>query len=328
MKICIYGIGAIGGLMAARLIQAGYSVSAVARGATLEALQKNGLQYYAAGSDTAQSCPIKASSSPAELGVQDIVIIAVKTTGLQAIAKQIAPLIGPDTTILSAMNGIPWWFFHGLEHENGHLKLDSVDPDGIISKQIPARQVVGCVTHLSATTPFPGSVRQIAANHLIIGEPTGTPTPRLQQLCEILEKADFEVEKSVCIQKDIWFKLWGNMTMNPVSAVTGAKSDQILEDRYVRDFMSRIMQEAATIGARIGLPIDADPEQRHQVTYKLGSFKTSMLQDAEAGKPLELDALVTSVAEIAHQLDISIPWIESLLGISRLQAKTRGLYQY
>lgn len=328
MKICIYGIGAIGGLMAARLIQAGYSVSAVARGKTLEALQKNGLQYYAAGSDTAQSYPIQASSSPADLGVQDIVIIAVKTTGLQAIAKQIAPLIGPDTTILSAMNGIPWWFFHGLGHENGHLKLNSVDPDGIISKQIPPQQVVGCVTHLSATTPSPGSVRQIAGNHLIIGEPNGTQTPRLKQLCDILEKAGFEVENTPCIQKEIWFKLWGNMTMNPVSAVTGAKSDQILDDRYVRDFMSRIMQEAATIGARIGLPIDADPEQRHQVTYKLGSFKTSMLQDAEAGKPLELDALVSSVAEIAHQLEISIPWIESLLGISRLQAKTRELYQY
>lgn len=328
MKICIYGIGAIGGLMAARLVQAGYDVSAVARGATLESLQKNGLQFYPAGSDTAQSHPIKASQSPAELGVQDIVIIAVKTTGLQSIAKNIAPLIGPDTTILSAMNGIPWWFFHGLEHENGHLKLDSVDPQEIISKHIPANQVIGCVTHLSATTPAPGSVKHIAGNHLIIGEPNGTQTPRLKQLCAILEKAGFDVENTSCIQKDIWFKLWGNMTMNPVSAITGAKSDHILDDRYVRDFMSRIMQEAAAVGARIGLPIEADPEQRHQVTYKLGSFKTSMLQDAEAGKPLELDALVTSVTEIAHQLEISIPWTESLLGISRLQAKTRGLYQY
>lgn len=328
MKICIYGIGAIGGLMAARLSQAGYEVNAIARGKTLESIQKNGLRFYPAGSDAAQSYPITASNNPADLGVQDIVILAVKTTALPEVATHIAPLIGPDTIVFSAMNGIPWWFFHGLDQAPAGLRLESVDPQERISNAIPASQVIGCVTHLSATTPAAGTVRQIAGNHLIIGEPDGTSTSRLQQLSQILETAGFDVEVSGQIQKDIWFKLWGNMTMNPVSAITGAKSDQILDDRYVRNFMSRIMQEAATIGARIGLPIEADPEQRHQVTYKLGSFKTSMLQDAEAGKPLELDALVAAVVDIAHQLDIDIPWIESLFGIARLQAKTRNLYNY
>ena len=328
MKICIYGIGAIGGLMAARLKQAGYDVSAIARGKTLESIQKNGLQFYPAGAETAQSYPINATNKPADLGVQDIVIIAVKTTALAEIATHIAPLIGPDTVVFSAMNGIPWWFFHGLPQAPENIKLDSIDPQNRISNAIPASQIIGCVTHLSATTPATGTVRQIAGNHLIIGEPNGENTPRLQQLRHILETAGFELEVSSQIQEDIWFKLWGNMTMNPVSAITGAKSDQILNDRYVRDFMSRIMQEAALIGAKIGLPIDADPEERHQVTYKLGSFKTSMLQDAEAGKPLELDALVAAVVEIAHQLDIAIPWIESLFGIARLQAKTRSLYNY
>lgn len=326
MRICIYGLGAIGGMFAVRLAEAGHTVGAVARGRTLQALREHGLRQIDAEGNT-HTWRIDAQEDPARLGPQDVVVIAVKTTALADIAPRVAPLLGPDTSVLSAMNGIPWWFFHGLDSAPAGLRLESVDPGGAVSRAIPAERVLGCVVHLSATVPAPGTLRHMAGNGLIIGEPAGgCATPRVRALFDALRDAGFETTLSDRIQRDVWFKLWGNMTMNPISAITGAPSDRILDDEYVREFMSRSMREAAEIGARIGLPIDANPAERHAVTRKLGSFRTSMLQDAEAGRMLELDALVAAVIEIGRQVDVPTPWIESLLGIARLQARMRGLY--
>ena len=328
-NICVYGLGAIGGLMAARLARAGVSVNAVARGATLTAVRKHGLElrHHSGGQSVVERYPIEAAQDPRDLGPQDLVIIAVKATGLEGVARQIAPLLGPDTTVLSAMNGVPWWFFHGMAPHLGALHLNSVDPGGTVSRAIAPDRVVGCVTHLSATTPAAGVVQQVAGNRIIVGEPSGgADTQRCRHVVDLLTRAEFDVETCPSIQREIWFKLWGNMTVNPLSALTGATGDRIVSDDYVRAFMSRCMVEAAAIGDRLGLPIEADPETRHAVTRQLGAFRTSMLQDMEAGKPVELDALVSVVVEMAHQLQVPVPQIETLLGLARLKARVAGLY--
>ena len=339
MRIAIVGLGAIGGFFAARLAASGAQVCALARGATLAAVRRNGLQLIEASSDTAGagaravSVPLRVSDHAAELGMQDLVILSVKTTGLADVAGQIAPMIGPQTNILSAMNGIPWWFFHGVKADMAHalaaLPLSSIDSGGALLRCLPPKQIIGCVTHMSASTPEPGVVRQNAGQRLIIGEPDGrdpAASPRCADVIALFSRAGFQVEPTRNIQQDIWFKLWGNMTMNPISAITGATGDRILDDDKVRDFMSRCMLEAAAIGDRVGLPIDTKPEERHAITRKLGALKTSMLQDAQAGRAVELDALLAVVVEIGERVNVATPNLDSLLGLARLHGRVHGLY--
>src|SRR6059058_3448388 len=324
MKVCIYGAGAIGGWIGVKLARAGCEVSVVARGATLEALQQHGLRMQLAGETL--TVPVKASASPADLGVQDLVVVAVKAPAMADVAKAIRPLLGPDTMVLTAMNGVPWWFFQGFGGEYQGKRLEAVDPDGSIAEAIPAQHIIGCVVHASCALSGPGFVQHHFGNGLIIGEPSGAKSQRVQQLAALLEKAGFTTTLSGQIQKDAWYKLWGNMTVNPVSALTGATTDLILNDDLVRGFISAVMLEAREIGGRVGIPIAQQPEDRHQVTRKLGAFKTSMLQDVEAGKPVELDALVTVVRELGTLTGVPTPFTDALLGLSRLHARVHGLY--
>ena len=324
MKVCIYGAGAIGGWIGAKLAHAGAQVSVVARGRTLEALQLHGLRLASDGQ--VHSVPVQSSEQPSELGVQDLVVIAVKAPAMAEVAAAIGPLIGPQTVVLTAMNGVPWWFFEGFGGPLAGTRLQAVDPDGAIARAIPGRHIIGCVVHASCSVDEPGLVRHHFGNKLIVGEPSGEKTQRVRDLVALLERAGFEAVLSEQIQKDAWYKLWGNMTVNPVSAITGATTDKILADPLVRDFISRVMLEARDIGARIGIPIDQQPEDRHQVTMKLGAFKTSMLQDVEAHKPVELDALVTVVQEIGRLTGVATPFTDALLGLSRLHARVHGLY--
>ena len=331
MKVCIVGLGAIGGTFAAwlggRLPASEVSLSALARGATLAAVQAHGLRVEAEpGMGPSLAVPLRAASDARDLGVQDLVILAVKGPALQAVAPAVPALCGPHTQVLCAMNGVPWWFFEGLPGSLAGLSLQSVDPGGRVRALIPAAQVVGCVVHLSSLAPAPGVVRHVNGNGLIIGRPAGGHDAGVQALATLLQGAGFGVTVSERIQRDIWFKLWGNMTMNPVSALTGAPCDRILDDPLVRGFISAVMREAQQIGAGIGIPIDQAPEERHAVTRKLGSFKTSMLQDLLAGRPLEIDALVGAVREIGQRLGLATPNIDALLGLVRLMACERGLY--
>jgi 2-dehydropantoate 2-reductase len=232
------------------------------------------------------------------------------------------------TRVLAAMNGVPWWFFEDLPGPCHGLVLQSVDPGGAVRALLPAGRVLGCVVHASATAPGPGEVRPVMGQGLVIGE-AGTAADEgasLQNVAAVLERAGFDVTRSAQVQREVWFKLWGNMTMNPVSALTGAPCDRILDDELVRGFCSAVMREAQAIGAAFGIPIDQAPEARHAVTRKLGSFKTSMLQDAEAGRPLELDALLGAVREIGAHLGQATPNIDALFGLVRLMARQRGLY--
>ena len=316
MKVCIYGAGAIGGLFAARLAHHA-DVSLVARGATLASLQEHGLRLQTG--TTIDHVRVTVTDEPATLGPQDLVILAVKGQALPDIADRLAPLLGPDTAILSAMNGVPWWFFEGFGGALAGTRLSSVDPDGRMARSIDARRLIGSVIHLTCSTREPGLVHHGFGQGLILGEPSGHVSERLQGLAELFRRAGFEVSLSDSIQKDIWYKLWGNMTMNPVSALTGATCDRILDEPLTREFCLKVMAEAAQIGAAIGCPIAQSGEDRMNVTRKLGAFKTSMLQDAEAGRALEVETLVGAVREIGQKLGIATPWTDALLGLTRLK---------
>jgi 2-dehydropantoate 2-reductase len=324
MKVCVFGVGAIVGMIGYGLARAGCELSGVARGATLDALRERGLRF--AEGKGIGSVPIRASGDPAELGVQDLVVLAVKAPALSEAASRIAPLLGPRTIVLPAMNGVPWWFFQGFGGELEGFSLRSVDPAGSIAAAIPASSVVGCVVHCGASCPEPGLVKAIPLRRLIVGEPSGAATERLDALCGILRTAGFEVSPTDRIQSEIWYKLWGNMTMNPLSALTGATMDRIVDDPFIARFCLEIMAEAKRIGARIGCPIEQSGEDRMAISRKLGPFKTSMLQDVEAGRRVELDALVAAVEEIGSLVGEPTPNIDILLGLARLQARTKGLY--
>jgi 2-dehydropantoate 2-reductase len=329
MKVCIYGLGAVGGLIGARLARGGVAVTAVARHATLENVRSQGLVLLERQGDAEvrESFPVEASDRPEELGPQEVVVLAVKTTAFPAVAAAIGPLLGPDTIVLSAMNGIPWWFFSGLPGAAGSLRLPSLDPDGALEKAIPVEQVLGSVVHLSASCPVPGTVRHGSGNRIIVGDPQGgRADARVDRVAATLRRGGFDIDVSQRIQEDIWFKLWGNMTMNPLSAITGATMDLILDDPLVRQFATRCMTEAAEVGARIGLPTNQDPEARNAITRRLGAVRTSMLQDIDNGRSIELDAMVTAVRELAANVGVATPNIDTLLGVARLRARVLGLY--
>jgi len=324
MKICIYGAGAIGGFLGTRLGARGHAISAVARGATLDALRRHGLRLRMQGASLQAS--VAASDDARDLGVQDLVVVAVKGPAMPAVARGIGPLLGPDTRVLTAMNGVPWWFFAGMPGPYADLALATLDPGGAIAAALPATRVVGCVVHASCTVAEPGVVQHVMGQRLIVGEPAGGVSPHLAALVGALNDAGFEAAASPRIQQDIWYKLWGNMTMNPVSAFTGATVDRILDDPLANGFCQAVMNEAKAVGAAIGCPIEQTAEDRNAVTRKLGAIRTSMLQDVTAGKPIELDALLTVVREIAQRAQVATPNLDALLGLTRVFARERGLY--
>ncbi len=322
-KICIVGAGAIGGWMGAKMASAGLNVSALARGATLTALRSQGWRMdTAAGPVT--GAVAAASERAADLGVQDLVVIAVKGPALGAVVAGVQPLLGPNTVVLPAMNGVPWWFCKG--HPGFDAPLASVDPGGLIDRAIPFEQVMGCVVHASTAVSSPGVVQHRGGNGLIVGEPAGGHTARSQRVADLLSQAAFDIKHAEQVRADIWYKLWGNLTMNPISALTGATIDRVLADTDTRALCSQAMLEAQAIGALVGCPIHETPEDRHAVTARLGAFKTSMLQDVEAGRVIELDAIVGAVQEMGRRLALPTPSIDALMGLTRLMGQVRGLY--
>ena len=324
MKVCIIGAGAIGGFIGTKLAAAGRAeVSALARGATLAALRSHGWRTNTTAG--LLQAPARASEQAAELGVQDLVVIAVKGPALTQVARGIAPLLGPHTLVMPAMNGVPWWFCHGVEGFPGGA-LHSVDPGGVIDAAIRFERVLGCVVHASTSTLEPGLVQHKFGQGLIVGDAGGGRSERAQQVVDLLAHAGFEATLSANVRHDIWYKLWGNMTMNPVSAITGATGDRVLADPLVRAFCSAAMAEAAAVGARIGCSITQAAEDRHAITAKLGAFKTSMLQDVEANRTIELDAIVGAVHEIGQRLAVATPNVDALFGLTRLFGRMRDLY--
>jgi 2-dehydropantoate 2-reductase len=325
MKICVYGAGAIGGLMAAWLARSGHDVSVVARGAQLDAIRRHGLRVQSKGKT--DSLRIKAESEPAKLGAQDYVLVTVKAQSLTNVAETIAPLLGKDTAVVTAMNGVPWWFFHRLKFRNGDERLESLDPGGKLSRAIPTERVVGCVIHLAASTPEPGLISHNMGSKLILGEPGGENTARTKRIAEALAAAGFEIVLTDSVEKEFWVKLLGNVSFNPVSALTVTTADQLIQNEEVKAYMVEIMREVLAIGRAVGIDANIDPEARIDMARVLGPFKTSMLQDLEAGKPLEIDGLLAGTLEIARKAGVRAPFTESLFGLIRARAQSTGQYR-
>jgi 2-dehydropantoate 2-reductase len=325
MKIGIYGAGAVGGLMAAWLARSGHDVSVVARGAQLAAIRRDGLRVR---SGTAlERFSVKADADPAKLGPQDYVLVAVKAQSLTEVGERIAPLLGVDTSIVTAMNGVPWWFFDRLAFHGGRERLESLDPGGKLARAMPTDRIVGCVIHLAASTPEPGLISHNMGKKLIVGEPGGRNGTRTSRIAQALTDAGFEVIATPAIEKAFWVKLLGNVSFNPVSALTLSTADRLIESAPVKRYMVSIMREVLAIGRAVGVDADIDPEARIDMARALGKFKTSMLQDLEAGKPLEIDGLLAGTLEIARKAGVDAPFTESLFGLVKARAQSTGQYR-
>lgn len=325
MKICIYGAGAVGGLMAGWLFRSGHDVSVLARGRHLEAIRAGGLRVKSGGETQAHK--VRAESDPAKLGPQDYVLVVVKAQSLAQVAERIGPLLGPDTSVVTAMNGVPWWFFDRLRFRAGGERLESLDPGGKLARAMPTERIVGCVIHFAASTPEPGLVSHNMGRKLILGEPGGKNTARTARIAEALASAGFEIHASEFIEKDFWVKLLGNVSFNPVSALTVSTAERLIEDGAIKRYMVSIMREVLEIGRAVGVDADIDPEARIDMARALGPFKTSMLQDLEAGKPLEVDGLLAGTLEIARKAGVRAPFTESLFGLIRARASATGQYR-
>ena len=325
MKICVYGAGAIGGLMAAWLARSGHDVSVVARGAQLEAIRGAGLRVRSNGA--VESFPIKADSDPRRLGLQDYVLVTVKAQSLTDVAETIGPMLGADTSVVTAMNGVPWWFFDRLRFGNGKERLESLDPGGKLARAMSTDRLIGCVIHLAASTPEPGLISHNMGRKLILGEPGGKNTARTKRIADALKGAGFEIQVSEAIEKEFWVKLLGNVSFNPVSALTVSTADRLIQNRQVKDYMVNIMREVLAIGRAVGVDADIDPEARIDMARALGKFKTSMLQDLEAGKSLEIDGLLAGTLEIARKSGVKAPYTESLFGLIKARAQATGQYR-
>ena len=317
MRIAVAGLGAMGGMIAALLAEGGAEVSGLARGAVLAAVREHGLTLDFKG--LRRTVPITASGEPAELGPQDAVVIAVKEPALAGLAPTLAPMIGPDTAIVTAMNGVSWWFFHGA----GDRQLASLDPDGSIGAALPARQAVGAVLHLWATVPAPGRIDAGPGDRIILGRPGDMP---LDGLARAFRRGGFAVEETNDIRAEVWSKLLGNLSGNPMSALTGATLDRILiPDRQPLRLSLALMAEAVAVGRAIGVEPLMTLEDRISLARQLGAFKTSMLQDFENARPPEIAALMDVVAEIGAAEGVPTPMIDAVRALTRLKAETEGL---
>jgi 2-dehydropantoate 2-reductase len=324
-KTTIVGAGAIGGLIAAALHKADHDVSVLARSTSLAALRANGLRVVQADSDDEERVAVHATGDAASLGTQDFVVIALKAQVLPGLAASLAPMIGPHTVIVAAMNGLPWWFLDGLEGPLLGQHIDAVDPGGVVSRSLPPSQAIGCVVHLSSATIAPGVIKRGRGNRLIVGAPSDALAARAESLAADLIRGGFEVESTESIRQAFWIKLWGNMNMNPISALTGSAADAILDDPMTHALVLRMMEEASAIGERLGLATGMSAPERVAVTRKLGAFKTSMLQDLEASRPLELMPILGVFPELGRKLDVPTPFCDAILGLLRQRAANSGL---
>ena len=325
MKIAIYGAGAIGGYLGALLADAGAQVTLIARGPHLAAIREKGLSLEMNGQTTTRR--IAATDDAAEAGPQDHVIVALKAHSVPAVVDAMQPLLGPDTAVVTAVNGVPWWYFHALEGPWKDRRLESVDPGGRQWDRIGPQRAIGCVVYPACDVPEPGLVRHIEGDRFVLGEPSGEKTDRVMALAEIMRQAGFKTPVKPGIRDEIWIKLWGNLCFNPVSALTGATLEQIGTDPGTRAVCRTMMLEAQAIGGKLGVRFAIDVEKRMDGAVAVGAHKTSMLQDFEKGRPMEIDALVTVVAELGRIVEEPTPAIDMVLALVQQKAELAGLYR-
>ncbi len=326
MRICVFGAGAIGGLMAAKLAAKGDTeVTIVARGPHLAAMQANGLVLRSEGTETVVRPRCVASAEDA--GPQDYVIVTLKAHSLPGAAKQMQPLLGPETAIVSAVNGIPWWYFHkhpGGLHE-GH-QVASVDPDGAVWRLLPPERAIGCIVYPAAEVVEPGVIEHTYGDRFTLGEPDGSKSPRVNAISEALIAAGFKAPVRPKIRDEIWVKLWGNLAFNPISALTTATLDVLTNDPGQRGVARAMMLEAQAVGEALGIRFAIDVDKRIAGAAEVGAHRTSMLQDLERGRPMEIDALLGVVVELAALVGRPAPTCETVLALVRARARAAGCY--
>lgn len=328
MKICIYGAGSIGGLIGGVLADSGHDISLVARGPHLDAIRANGLTVETGGRTI--SVRPEASNNPADLGIQDVVVVAVKAPALPSVASGIAPLLGPDTVVVPAMNGIPWWFFDGFPMNGPDISFDALDPGGTLAATIPTERVVGCVVHLGALVPEPGLIRHIADNRLILGEAGGNAidgvSSRVAALAAAFGPTTLDATPTANLRQEIWLKLLGNFNFAPVSSLTGATNGVLGSDPGLRKLCADLFEEAAAAGRQLGLDPGMTADARIDMGASMGDFRTSMLQDFDKGRPPEIDAIVGAVAQIGRTCGVPMPCTEAVLALVAGKARGMGLY--
>jgi 2-dehydropantoate 2-reductase len=324
MKICIFGAGAIGGYLGVQLTQAGADVSLVARGAHLEAMRKNGVRLLKDNEETVAH-PV-CTNDPKELGVQDCVIVGLKAHQLSQAVDSMQPLLGNDTAIVTAVNGIPYWYFH---RHGGRLEgsvVESVDPGGRQWRGLRPERAIGCIVYPATEVVEPGVIRHVYGDKFPLGEPSGERTKRVERLSELFEKAGLKAPVLDKIRDEMWLKLWGNVSFNPISALTHATLDVITTDPGTRAVAKAMMLEAKEIADRFGISFRVDVERRIEGARKVGAHKTSMLQDLERGRAMEIDPLVTVVQEMGRLADIPTPTIDVVLALVQQRARMAALY--
>ena len=325
MRICVFGAGAIGGYLGVRLAASGAAeVSLVARGAHLEAIRENGLSLIEDGETVTRRLP--ASDDPADLGPQDVVIIALKAHSVPAVAERMKPLIGPDTAIVTAQNGVPWWYFYGEPGPYEGRRLDSVDPGGVLWDTLGPERAVGCVVYPAAELDGPGVVRHVSGNRFPLGEPDGSKSDRIRAISQAMIASGFKSPIRPRIRNDIWVKLWGNLAFNPLSALTGATLDVLATKPDLRAVSKAMMEEAKAIGETLGVSFPVEVDRRIDGAGEVGAHKTSMLQDLELGRPMEIDALVSSVQELGRLTELPTPTIDVVLALVKQRAIEAGCY--
>lgn len=323
MRICIFGAGAIGGYMGAKLAAAGADVSLVARGPHLAAMQARGLTLIEEGGT--RTVPVRAASDPAALGPQDYVIVTLKAHSVPAVVPQLSRLLGAEGTLVSGVNGLPWWYFHRHGGPLEGRRLESVDPGGLQWDGLGPDRVLGCVVYPAAEVVEPGTVRHLEGNRFSLGEPSGEKSDRALRLSEALTAAGLKAPVRPRLRDEIWVKLWGNLSFNPISALTGATLDRLCTDPGTRAVARSMMLEAQAIAERLRVKFPIDVERRIDGGAAVGAHRTSMLQDLEAGRPMEIEALVGSVAELGRIVNLPTPTIDTVLALVRLRAKVAHL---
>jgi 2-dehydropantoate 2-reductase len=325
MKICIFGAGAIGGYMGVKLAQAGADVSLVARGPHLAAMNAKGLTLIEEDKDPV-TVSVTASDNPADLGVQDYVIVTLKAHSVPPIVDKMQPLIGDHTTIVSGVNGVPWWYFHKIGTDLEGTRLASVDPGDAQWNGFGPDRVLGCVVYPAAEVSEPGTIKHIEGNRFSLGEPDGSKSDRAVALSQALSAAGLKAPVRPRLRDEIWVKLWGNLSFNPISALTHATLDVLCTDPGTRAVARGMMREAQEIAEKLGVKFPIDVERRIDGGAAVGAHRTSMLQDLDAGRPMEIDALVGSVHELGRVTNTPTPTIDTVLALIQLRGKSAGLY--
>ncbi len=323
MKICIFGGGSIGGLLAVHLIRVGIDISVIARGQHLDAIKKNGITLInPAGKE--ETVAVNCTDDPSSLGLQDYLFLTIKSHALLTSLKDIKPLIGPNTTTITCMNGIPHWYFHKLSNQYTNYKIKCLDPDLLIDSIIPPNKIVGSVVYPACEIVEPGKIKHINGNRFSLGEPDGSESDRLKFISGILKEAGFRAPMQKNIRDEIWLKLIGNLSFNPISALTGATLEQICNDVGTEAIVREMMIEAKTIAEKLEARINMSIEKRIDGARKVGAHKTSMLQDIEAGKPIEIDSIIVAVKELGELTKSPTPYINTILNLTLQKAKLIG----